>query len=365
MDRRWILVCALTVVVLAGLASVSAATPLDSRSGGFHSVQSDYAISANGNWIVYRGVSESNPDALYCLSTNGGIPTVLSGELATNGSISSWQLSADGSQVVYLADQDTPGLTEVFVVAMPDGGAQKLNGPLVDQGTTRGAFADSAGSRVAFVAGEVTGDFVGTFYELFSVPAAGGEPVRLNGSLVTGGDVSEMFVRPDGDRVLYLADQEVDERLELFSVSAGGGPESKLNGALVQGGNVLASGVTFSPNGARVLYMADQEQEQRFELYSVPTLGGSPVRLNATLANGGDVTPGSQRFSPDGTRVIYHADQDQNDVFELFSVPSVGGTPVRLNGELILHGDVNSTGLQIDPNGARVLYTADQMVLLA
>jgi Tol biopolymer transport system component len=362
MYRRWILARALAAVVLAGVGSANASTRLDSRSDGFHSVQPDYAISPDGNWVVYRGAGESGPNALYCLSTSGGIPTVLNGELATDGSISSWQLSADGKRVVYLADQDTPGLKEVFVVAMPDGEAQKLNGPLVDEGTTRGAFADTAGSRVAFVAGQVTGGFTGTFYELFSVPAAGGESVRLNGPLVTGGDVAEFFVRPEGGRVVYLADQEVDERLELYSVSPSGGSALKLNGSLAQGASVLASGVAFSPNGARVLYMADQEQDERFELYSVPTLGGTPVRLNATLANGGDVTPGSQRFSPDGTRVIYHADQEADDIFELYSVPSSGGTPVRLNGELVHDGDVDSAGLQFSPNGARVLYTADQLV---
>ncbi len=343
----------------AGMAFVP--IRLDQSPAPSASVHADFQFSGNGEWVVYRASDESR-DALYCLSTNGGNPTALSGDLATGGLVQSWQLSQDGNRVIYLADQETLGLTEVFVVSMPDGVVQKLNGPLVEHGSTRGAFADAAGSRIAFIAGEISGDFTGTFYELFSVPASGGESNRLSGPLVTGGDVAELFVRTDGERILYLADQDIDETWELYSASLGGGSPVKLNGPLASGGDVLADGIAFSPIGDRAVYVADQEQDQRFELYSVPTLGGTPVRLNAMLANGGDVTPGSQRFSPDGARVLFHADQDEDDVFEIYSVPSGGGTTQRLNGELVHGGDVNWRGVQFNLDGTRVLYTADQLV---
>jgi hypothetical protein len=56
--------------------------------------------------------------------------------------------------------------------------------------------------------------------------------------------------------------------------------------------------------------------------------------------------------------VLYLADQTTDTVNELFSVPSAGGTPVKLNGTLVPGGDVLSH--QCSPNSSRVLYVADQ-----
>ena len=363
MNRTWILIVALADLgcFLSGNA-VWLRRGLKSGSDRLSNIQAEYQITPNGQWVVYRGREDgATSDELYCVATGGGIPVQLNGLLTSGGEIDSWQLSPDGARVVYLADQDTLGLTEVYVVPMPGGAAQKVNDALVDQGSTRGAFAGAANSQIAYIAGKVTGPFTGTFFEVFSVPAGGGLSTRLNAPLVNGGDVSELIVRSDGGRVLYLADQEVNDRIELYSVAPDGGSLVKLNGPLAVEGDVVVEGLAFSPDGNRVLYTADQGQDQRNEIYSVPTLGGTAVRLNGTMVNGGDVTRGSQRFSPNGARVLYHADQNADEVFEIFSVPSGGGAATRLNGPLVTGGDVNSQGLQFSPDGGRVLYTADQL----
>jgi len=50
-----------------------------------------------------------------------------------------------------------------------------------------------------------------------------------------------------------------------------------------------------------------------------PSSGGTPVEINSALANGGDVTDVGLQFSPDGSRVLYRADQDTDDAFEIYS----------------------------------------------
>ena len=61
-------------------------------------------------------------------------------------------------------------------------------------------------------------------FELFSVPIEGSlqeidkSSARLNGPLVPGGDVVQFEIAPDGSRVVYRADQELDERFEVYSV---------------------------------------------------------------------------------------------------------------------------------------------------
>ncbi|MGI0025647.1 MAG: FIMAH domain-containing protein, partial [Nitrososphaera sp.] len=62
-------------------------------------------------------------------------------------------------------------------------------------------------------------------HELFSVPLAGGTPTKLNGALVSGGDVFGFQISPDSSRVAYVADQDTDEVSELFSVLLAGTPE--------------------------------------------------------------------------------------------------------------------------------------------
>ena len=89
----------------------------------------------------------------------------------------------------------------------------------------------------------------------------------------------------------------------------------KLNDTLVASGDVF--NFQISPDGSRVVYNADQDTDGDNELYSVPIGGGTVTKLNSTLVTDGDVLGGFQ-ISPDGSRVVYRADQDTDDVFELY-----------------------------------------------
>ena len=62
--------------------------------------------------------------------------------------------------------------------------------------------------------------------------------------------------------------------------------------------------------------------------------GAGLVKLNTALPFGGDVDSYGFQFSPDGSRVLYRADQETDNVLELYSVAAGGGTPVKLNTPL-------------------------------
>ena len=89
------------------------------------------------------------------------------------------------------------------------------------------------------------------------------------------------------DFIVYLADQ-IAGTTELFRVGVepGAGPPVRLNGPLVADGDVL--GFEISPDGSRVVYYADQDTDNVLEVYSVPSDGSAvPVKLNAPyVANG-------------------------------------------------------------------------------
>ncbi len=315
----------------------------------------EHGISPDGNRVVYRAEQETdNVFELYSVPITGGTPVKLNAELVTGGNVSAaFSFSSDSSRVVYKADQETDNVFELYSVPITGGTPVKLNADLVAGGDVNLFRISKDGSRVVYIADQEADNVS----ELFSVPITGGTPVKLNGVLVAGGNVNPNFILSDDSNwVVYRADQETDSVFELYSVPITGGIPVKLNADLVAGGDVFSEYYAISPDSSRVVYRADQETDGVDELYSVPITGGTPVKLNADLVAGGNVHM-LFFFSPDSTRVVYRADQETDNVFELYSVPITGGTPVKLNAELTASGNV-AYFFEISPDGRRVVYTA-------
>jgi len=317
----------------------------------------EYQISPNGQWVVYRADQDTdNVIELYSVPIEGPMTAgiKLNGPLVPNGNVARFQISPDSSRVVYRADQEDDGVAEIFSVPIsgPTGPVIKLNGNLVSGGDVSIFQISPDSSRVVYRADQDTDNV----FELYSVPL-GGETagIKLNSNLVSGGDVSIFQISPGGNRVVYGADQDAFTRLELYSVSINGptGSAIKLNGPLVANGEV--SEFQISPDGNWVVYQADKDIDNVFELYSVPIGGptGSDIKLNSPLAPNRNID--SIQISPNSRRVVYRADQDTDNVGEIFSVPIEGGTPgIKLNG-LLLADEVVSFFL-ISPDSSRVVY---------
>lgn len=283
---------------------------------------------------------------------NPSAPYKLNGELQALGDVTSAKMSPDGKYLVYAADQDVNARVEIFSVPIEGGPATRLNLPLTVTGSNVfGSFEISPDSqRVVYLAdSQIDGQF-----ELFSVSITGGASVRLNANLPTGGDVSSFSVSPNSSRVVFMADQSVNDRRELYSIRIGGGVLLRLNSPLPAGADVISFRI--SPDSDRVVYIADQNTGGLRELYSVPIASNSNIRLNQSLFGNAEVR--DFKISGDGQYVLYRADTNGSGQFQLYRVAIVGSFQLRINTSLPAGGNVSS--YEVNPSASRIVYRADQ-----
>ena len=192
---------------------------------------------------------------------------------------------------------------------------------------------------------------------LLSCDGSGSENDRV-------GAGSDLRQRSNYPPVVFMADKDTNNTVELYASFEDGNYIIKLSEEMVAGGNVVDFKV--SPNGFWVAYVADQDTDELFELYVVPVdklPDDSAVRVSVKIAGSGirEITARSERYffawAPNSSRVAYIADA-RKDVYELFSsTPS--GKQKNLISELV---DSNSDveDFEWEPKSSLIAYVADQ-----
>lgn len=135
------------------------------------------------------------------------------------------------------------------------------------------------------------GQIFSSSVEIASVDLGGAEPTtaaRAGAPLVADGNVSAWSFSPDSRWLLYEADAEIDNVFELYALSTrstGFGPPIKLNpplapnrdvGTAVPGEELDWMPPTWAPTGARIAFVADVEVDGRLDLYVVDLDGEMP-----------------------------------------------------------------------------------------
>ncbi len=256
--------------------------------------------------------------------------------------------SSSGGTIVYLADQNTVGVFELFLATS----GTRLNPPLVAGGSvTRFALTPDA-TAVIYIADQEQNDV----FELWRVNLASpGSSTKLNGVLVPGGDVEEFAVTPDNSAVVYRADQTTDNVIELYRTVFNGGGNAKLNPNYGPGQNVDAFALL--PNSTGVIYRANQNTATVNELYRVlfATAPATDRIVSPILIAGQNVEAFAP--TPDSGNVVYIANRPVASQ-QVFIAPAAGGGSIQINGPLVLNGKV--TDFAITPDGLSVVYRADQ-----
>ncbi|MCP3981024.1 MAG: hypothetical protein GY716_17140 [bacterium] len=345
---------------------------------------SRFGIDPTSSRVVYLADQDTDDKVeLFSVPIDGGAPVRLNPALVAEGDVVDFAFTPDGATVVLRADDQANHGFRLLRVPVAGGTAEAISG--TDVFSAQSFLISADGGTVVFEASE-----------LFSVPLAGGvEPTQISTMQVSGYAVApsstsvvyndfnsglywapiqggaeisltigstvdwiqQFAFTPDSSHVVYIADLFQSGRYDLLSIKSAGGTLTPLNGSLPVTGDVR--GFVFAPDGQTVVYWADQDTDETLEIYAVPYLGGvAPIKLNAPLVPDGDVTF-ELDFTPDASKVIYQADLEVDDRFEIYEAPLTGGASNKLNAALIPDGDAGTA--RVTPDGAGVVYRADQL----
>ena len=157
----------------------------------------------------------------------------------------------------------------------------------------------------------------------------GTEIIKLSNELGSGGDVVDFEVSPDGIWVAYVADQDIDEKFELFVVpvdKSASESAQRISGLPMAGDGIKEItdeqyAFAWAPDSSRVAYLADQTTAGVIELYSnTPDGTSQTTRRLSVLGTGRDVEDFAWSPNLINNRLIaYRADQQTLDVIELYT----------------------------------------------
>jgi Tol biopolymer transport system component len=248
--------------------------------------------------------------------------------------------------------------------------------------------------------------------ELYVTPDNGQTTTKLSGTMVSGGNVVDFAISPDGSFVAYLADQETKGQFELYTVPVGGGTViniSRLSGTILEviefawapnssriafrafdpftgntGGNTdlftntkSGTGVVnvsnfsvsgdvdafvWSPTSQYIAYTVNPitGSSLQFRLFvAPPNLPNQSFPISNIPAATNTITIGEFQWSPNGSIIAFLADINILGVNELLVVePVTNSVPVAISGTLADGGEVREFAWA--PNNSRIAYLADQ-----
>lgn len=184
---------------------------------------------------------------------------------------------------------------------------------------------------------------------LYSMPTdLSSGPIQLNPNLDTGEITYDWALTPDGAKAVYMSNEDGHGGFELFAVDIGN-PSSvvPLSEDIGSGGDSVPSGIGFqfkiSPNGLYVVYAgAPTGAPFKDNVYSVAIDGSSRTQIKAGSGSWGWGLIGPQ-FISDSSTVVFEGRFDDNSRTDVFSA-TVGsaGSAVRMNNTAVANGLVFS-----------------------
>lgn len=297
--------------------------------------------------------------AIPTLAQQVGQPYKISGITTGLGDVRSYRISADNQRVVFTADAIIDEKIELFSVPIGGGARVKLNGSITGNRDVTSFQITPDSAHVVFIADSLTDEK----RELFIVPIQGGSITRLNSATMPA-DADVVSVKfafsSQSKKIVFLDREQISasprhDNFNLFSVDVNGSNLAKINFPNTRPNREAVRNFAVSPNGLNVAFISTSGTGfDDAELFTVGVNGTSPpLKLSADIGvnNFGDVYTFLLEYSPSGVHLLYS--QAFNSRSQLFSVPALGGTPIRLQN---VDDNIETRSVKISSDSQTVIY---------
>jgi Tol biopolymer transport system component len=361
--------------------------------------QSEAAFFAEGAEVAFVGTGRYySAENIYTMGVDGSGLKAFS---ATKGmDVRDLVVSPTGERFLFKGDYYGGLHADYFVVNADGTGLARLTTWYSEYNPHGGKFS-ADGSKVAYLSNE-TGA-----YHIYTVNAGGSGKVRFD---LKGGLWGEPYLSPDGKKVAFVNYYEFFQKGNIFLVDADGknltrvtaysDGDDEITGDPDRGIGVLYDGLTFSPDGRKILYCSVEFGSK--DIFAINVDGTGKTRLTdfanceesgpVFLAGGDKVlfevndlahdgiwimnadgsakeevpVPGDARLvavSPDGKKIIAFGDypDEENGFGSATYATYVAG----LDGSRrfkVADGRPSQLELSLSPDGKKVLYCLDDAV---
>lgn len=297
-----------------------------------------FEIDAIGNRVVFSGDFEvDGRQEIYGVPIGGGAAVGLN----PDGSTDTYGLRIDPSIQVVVFDARPSGSnsTQLYMNATAGGLLTSLNVPLASNQDVFGFDISPDGSRVVYNVTTMTSTQSVTSGNLYSVLIGGGPSTQLTTANAGYGVYGATFtITSDNQRVVYGHQASAGSLPTYESVSITGGSRAVLF-AQQSGGESLYHNAV-SPNGQWVVY----NTYPSFDAYSVP-VGGGGAQLLARHGFGPKITPDSGRVMFTSSSPSENANLLSSQIFggDLRNLSRVGpdaqviGWAISPNGQKVVY----------------------------
>ena len=342
-----------------------------SRQSGTILEVKEFAWAPNSSRIAFRafnpftGNTGGNIELLTNLTSGNSLVTV-SNFLPVGANVDTFEWSPTSQLIAYTANTIVGSSRQFRLFAAPPNLENRAypisNIPAATNTYTIGEYQWAPnGSIVAFLADI---NILGVNELLVVLPDLNSSnPVAISGTLVDGGEVVDFSWAPNNSRIAYIADQFEDEKFDLITVVPDVNSLIPDPDPQVVSRNIIGDviGFAWSPGSTRLAYIADGDTLDLFELYTNVPFGTSQFKVSGDLTVGGEVT--AFAWAPDSSVIAYQASQERSNIFELFtSNPSNPIQNVKVSGSLTSTsgGLRNFAAFGWAPDSSRVAYIARQ-----